>query len=183
MRTRAIAVVALVAAVPLLLRSRRKTSPAGTVQAHAPTDQPSTPTRRAIVALAASEVGKSDPERYWSIVSGPKGHPHTSWCAAFALWLLRTLGLVDWTYDDAGAWFYRLPATTEPGAGDLVFFPAAGKRHLAVVERVSGKGLDLINGAGSGGKVSRSFVTWKRLSDERAEMFSVGRLGSQNLAA
>jgi hypothetical protein len=128
--------------------------------------------RDGVVRLALSEVGKSDPLPYWAEVSGPEGHPNTSWCAAFVLWVLRKAGLTDWTYDQAGAWFYRLPRTEDPQPGDLIFF--TDNRHLAMITASSPTTLELVDGAGTAGRVSRR--TLARPISASAEMFTIAPL-------
>jgi hypothetical protein len=135
-----------------------------------PSEAMGTP-RDAVVGLALSQLGSADADRYWDEVSGPEGHPDTSWCAAFALWVLRKAGLTDWTYDPDGAWFYRLPRTSNPEPGDLVFFPDT--RHLAMIESSEDGGVWTINGAGTGGVVSRGFVSREDLASRAAEIVSI----------
>lgn len=128
--------------------------------------------REAVVRHALAEEGQSDPEKYWSEVSGPGGHPKTSWCAAFVLWVLRTAGLTDWTYDQNGAWFYQLPRTSDPKPGDIIFFTAT--RHLAMIVSVTEMTMGLVDGAGTAGKVSTRTVERKNLSN--TEVFSIDPL-------
>jgi hypothetical protein len=123
--------------------------------------------REDVVRLAMSELGKSEPSRYWDEVLTPdETRPEHSWCGAFALWVLRSLGLTDWTYDRNGAWFYQLPATKHPEPGDLAFMQ--GIRHLAIVSAVGPDSVDLVNGAGTGGKVTTSTVSRSAVTEFRS---------------
>ena len=123
--------------------------------------------REDVVRLAMSELGRSDPGRYWEDVLSPdETRPEHSWCGAFALWVLRTLGLTDWTYDRNGAWFYQLPGTKHPEPGDLAFMK--GIRHLAIVAAVRDDSVDLVNGAGTGGKVTTSTVSRAAITEFRS---------------
>jgi len=129
------------------------------------------PSRTLVLDLAVGELGRSDPEKYWSEIA-PNGHPSHSWCGAFLLWVLRKAGLVDWTYDPAGSWFYQLPAVhpTKTKPGDLVFNPKT--RHIAMVLRfLPNGGLELINGAGERNRVTTSFIGPEALRG--LEMFSI----------
>jgi hypothetical protein len=146
----------------------------GLLRRSAPTVAPSPPvgpipgerpeeTRYRVVRIALGELEQRDPEKYWTAVTGPASHPKTSWCAAFALWVLRVAGLVNWLYDQAGAWFYKLPLTEDPKPGDLAFFVKT--RHLALVAATTEQTISFIDGAGTGGRVSSRTVDRDRLPE------------------
>jgi len=127
------------------------------------------PTRASVVNLARSELGSGTVERYWSgvLAPGQSKPPGVTWCGAFALWVLRELGLTSWTYDDAGAWFYGLPWTADPKPGDLAFLE--DRRHLAIVGAVHEDGtVELINGAGTGNVVTTSTLQRGRVTEYRS---------------
>ncbi len=50
----------------------------------------------------------------------------------------------------------RLPITSNPQPGDIAYF--TNNQHEAIVEKVNGNTVKLINGNGQGGKVSLSSV-------------------------
>lgn len=150
----ALGAVALVgAAAALAIKSRKSERPAQ------PPPGPRTASRADVVNIARAELGQRDGSKYWTevLAAGQEKPPHT-WCGAFLLWVLRVAGVTDWTYDPAGAWFFRLPITQDPQPGDIVFFE--DKRHVAMVDAVSADGqrLKLIDGAGTGGAVSTRTV-------------------------
>lgn len=169
---RAALVVTLVALGALALFAKRRASN--------PPEHGSGNPRATVAAIALSQLGNKDAERYWSEVS-VGAHPKTSWCAAFVLWVLRKAGLTDWTYDANGSWFYRLPATEDPDPSDLVFFPDT--RHLALIDEIEDGGIWVINGAGSGGAVSRGFVSRAKLVEREAEFFSLDPLIREHAVA
>lgn len=148
----ALSVVALAAVVFVSTRRKRAVKPGPKLQPKSPAEK-----RQAIVSIARYELGKRDGAKYWASVLAPDQEkpPHT-WCGAFLLWVLRSAGVTDWTYDPAGAWFFRLPATSDPRPGDIVFFE--DRRHVAMVDSVDGNSLRLIDGAGTGGAVSTRVV-------------------------
>lgn len=130
--------------------------------------------RARVVQIALGQLGSGDSQRYWAGVLAPgQAQPPTSWCAAFALWVLRQAGLTDWTYDANGSWFYQLPQTQNPQPGDLAYIPSL--RHLAIVE--SANPITLVNGAGEGNVVTESGT------DRAIEFHSIQPLVDKALAA
>lgn len=124
-------------------------------------------TRQQVVDVALSELGNSDEARYWDEVLAPgQPRPDHSWCGAFALWVLRIALDMKWTYDDDGAWFYRLPWTSSPRPGDLAFIEET--RHLAIVASATPERVQLINGAGMAGKVTISNVPRQKVTEFRS---------------
>lgn len=110
--------------------------------------------RERVVAAALSQVGKSDAEKYWADVMTTMERPR-DWCGAFVLWALHRAGLARGWYWEVGKGFlYRLPTTRDPKPGDVAYFTT--NQHHAVVTAVRPTEVDLVNGNGTGGKVTRS---------------------------
>jgi hypothetical protein len=57
---------------------------------------------------------------------------------------------------NASGFLYRLPLTTTPKIGDIAYFTK--NQHHGVIAGVHGSLLDVINGNGSGGKVTLSTI-------------------------
>jgi hypothetical protein len=125
--------------------------------------------RARVVALAASQVGVTDPRLYWldAFGSWSEGLRKFAWCGVFALWCLRNAGLTSrhwisglgfiWV-DSAGKRSKSpyLPTTSTPAAGDIAYFDKP-YQHYAIVEEVDGTTIHLI--AGNTPNVSRSTTT------------------------
>lgn len=121
--------------------------------------------RQGIADIAENEIGSKQKAKYWSKVLDGKKQPSHSWCGAFALWVLRTAGVTDWTYDPNGSWFLQLNTTAKPEPGDIAWFDDT--RHVGVVVKTStdGRYVRLVDGAGTGGAVStRTIPTSKATS-------------------
>lgn len=122
-------------------------------------------TRDCVVENALVELGNSDPSAYWAdVLPGVAVGPTIDWCGAFALWALHQAGFlqeVRWVIGKGFLWDsagnkWRLPITTIPEPGDVAYFEH--NQHQAVVESVNGDVMNLINGNGTGGAVTRSSV-------------------------
>jgi len=120
--------------------------------------------RMSIVRTALEEVGQSDASKY----GAPKG---VDWCGIFDLWVYHQNGIltdVNWAFaedinrdgkTDFGFLMVSpkaLPMTNSPEPGDIAYFNK--NQHHALVESVRGDEIDLINGNGIGGKVTRGTV-------------------------
>jgi hypothetical protein len=118
--------------------------------------------RARVVAAAEGELGKSDARPYWLEVSnGAQGPFPPNWCGAFALWALHKAGLGLSRHWVVGKGFLltppALPQTRTPEPGDVAYFERL--QHQAIVAKVYPDGsVDLLNGNGTGGKVTRSHV-------------------------
>lgn len=97
--------------------------------------------RAATLAAAQSHLGAP---YYW----GADG-PGMFDCSGFVLYVLRNdMGLVNWGDDNAHGLMGRLPKTTTPKAGDLVFFWSGG--HVEHVMMATGAGSEEIGASGGG---------------------------------
>lgn len=120
--------------------------------------------RRDIVNTALAELGSRDAAKYGAA-------PGVDWCGIFVLWVYHqndVLPHVRWAYaedinrdgrTDYGFLMvppYALPQTRRPEPGDVAYFNR--NQHHALVEAVRDNVVDLINGNGEGGKVTRSTV-------------------------
>jgi len=110
--------------------------------------------RARVVALAKSEVGKADVDRYAASACPGCVGSRFEWCGVFALWALRTAGLTDWQWRIGSGFLTRLPTTSNPKPGDMAYFDSY--QHHAIVAGVRGETVDLINGNGQGGVVTES---------------------------
>jgi hypothetical protein len=135
--------------------------------------------RMGMFEKAFLEVGKTDPAPYWMSVldASYKGPYPTSWCGGFCLWALHENGLaldVKWTI---GLGFllvkpHALDATANPEIGDIAYFHAA--QHHALVARVDGSSVILINGNGET-KQRSGIVTVSRVAFSKvAAFYSIG---------
>lgn len=118
--------------------------------------------RAIIVQKAMAEEGSNDTKKYWDQAApGTTIAKGTSWCGAFALWVLKQAGLAlnwFWSFGKGGnyGFLYKLPITHTPQPGDIAYV-AQPYQHHAVVHTVNPDGtVNLINGNGTGGKVSLS---------------------------
>ncbi len=115
--------------------------------------------RARVVAIAKRELGNGDASKYWSVVyPGKFVSSAISWCGGFALWALRMAGLTtaNWIMGDGFISPLMLPVTNSPKPGDIAYFTK--NQHQAIVEKVEGNNIYLVNGNGDGGKVSPSVV-------------------------
>lgn len=112
--------------------------------------------RRAVVLVAKSQVGNSDATKYWQSVGQP-GLLGQSWCGAFTLWALHKVGVAKNVMWQVGSGYLsHFPITTTPQPGDIAYFDKY--EHEAIVSSVNNDQIGLINGNGTGGKVSLSTV-------------------------
>lgn len=120
--------------------------------------------RMSIVETALNEVGNNDSSKYGAA-------PGVDWCGIFDLWVYHQNGIltdVEWAYaedinrdgkTDFGFLMVppkALPMTNSPEPGDVAYFNK--NQHHALVEAVRDDEVDLINGNGLGGRVTRSTV-------------------------
>lgn len=99
--------------------------------------------RDAVIAAAESHLGT----RYWWGADGPAYFD----CSGFVLYVLRQeTGLVNWGDDTAAGIANRLPRTTNPKKGDLVFFN--GGSGIEHVEFCMGNGSSTIGASGGGSR-------------------------------
>lgn len=128
-----------------------------------PPAPPAVSPRARVVAAALSQVGQSDPQKYWAEVApGVVVQKGTDWCGGFALWALHQAGLAldrKWIF---GKGFILvgpkpLPTTRSPIAGDILY--ANKNQHQAIVSAVNGDVVSLVNGNGTGGRVSVSTLS------------------------
>lgn len=98
--------------------------------------------RDAVMAAAQSHLGKP---YYW----GADG-PSTFDCSGFVLYVLRTdVGLINWGDDTAHGIAGRVPKTTEPQKGDLVFYRSSSGR-ITHIEFYMGTGSQTLGASGGG---------------------------------
>lgn len=108
--------------------------------------------RRRVLAVAETQLGDQDPDKYWSLVCPElMGNPHkVAWCGGFALWCLREAGLCEWPWvvwkgpGTPSGFLYRLLPTRDPKPGDIAYFDHL--QHHAIVRSVSGGFVDTIDG-------------------------------------
>jgi hypothetical protein len=116
--------------------------------------------RAAVVRAALGETGRINAQKYWdSAAPGVAVKEGTDWCGAFVLWALHEAGLARGIFWNFGTGFElkNLPQTNDPKPGDIAYFDKL--QHRAIVERVDGDQISLINGNGESGAVSRSTIS------------------------
>jgi len=122
--------------------------------------------RQRVVQAANGEVGQKRLEVYFADAAPQYVGRHAEWCGIFALWALHQAGLARSVQWKTGLGFVEVehadgpegrdfPRTTNPQPGDVAYYSEPYQHH-AVVARVHGDQVDLINGNGSGGVVSLS---------------------------
>jgi hypothetical protein len=112
--------------------------------------------RRAVVLIASTQLGLSDASKYWKSVGQPQLMGQ-SWCGAFTLWALHKVGIARNVMWQVGSGYLsHFPITTNPQPGDIAYFDKY--EHEAIVSKVVGSTVNLINGNGTGGKVTASTV-------------------------
>lgn len=119
------------------------------------------PLRTRVTDAATSRLGSSDAAEFWKDVLAP-GYPPSSypvdWCGGFALWCLHQAGLglgIQWV---VGVGFLaQLPTTKSPLPGDIAYFNN-NQHHAVVTDLLGNNRLGLVNGNGTGGKVSASSI-------------------------
>jgi|SRR6185369_14109920 len=119
--------------------------------------------RERVATIARNEFGSSDNVKYWASALPGLNPAGLSWCGAFALWVLHQAGLATTWLWQPGIGFAntsttKLPTTKTPEMGDIAYFTA--NQHYAVVLSVDpvARTVELANGNGTGGKVTRSVV-------------------------
>lgn len=137
--------------------------------------------RAGVVAAALSQVGASDPAKYWaSAAPGVAVQRGIDWCGGFVLWALHQAGLAldrQWKF---GLGFILvgpkpLAFTKDPKLGDVAYFDK--NQHHAVISAVNGDAVELVNGNGTAGKVSTSVISKAaHLSNQKNAFFSIQRL-------
>lgn len=109
-----------------------------------------------VVYFAKSQVGNSDALKYWESAGAPT-LLGKAWCGAFALWALHKAGVARNVLWQTGSGFLsHFPTTNNPQPGDIAYFNQY--QHEAVVSSVTTSTVSLINGNGTGGKVTISTV-------------------------
>lgn len=131
--------------------------------------------RTRVAEAALSQVGSSDAAKYWADVL--PGYPASSypkdWCGGFALWALHQAGLAkDYVWVIGVGFLDRLHTTQNPDVGDVAYFDT-NQHHAVIVgiDRAAGT-MDLVNGNGTGGKVSTSTAPLSHA----AGFYSIGTL-------
>ena len=119
--------------------------------------------RQLVADIARSQFGSSDNAKYWASALPGINPGGLSWCGAFALWALHQAGLATTWLWQPGIGFAntsttKLPTTANPQMGDIAYFTT--NQHYAVVLSVdpAARTVELANGNGTGGKVTRSVV-------------------------
>jgi hypothetical protein len=133
--------------------------------------------RELVNVIARSKLGYSDPTEFWQRCRVKKPFP-LHWCGGFALSCLIEAELCDWPWrfetatDKRSGFLYRLtpPLRRPEGLGDIAYF--SRHQHHALVGRIDGDELELINGNGKDGRVSLSTA---HVSEVTA-FYSIGRL-------
>jgi peptidoglycan hydrolase-like protein with peptidoglycan-binding domain len=118
--------------------------------------------RDRVIEAASGHLGK----RYWWGADGPAYFD----CSGFVLYVLRNeTGLVNWGDDTAAGISNRLPRTSDPRKGDLVFFWRGGS--IEHVEIVTGNGSGTIGASGGGSRTRgdnpNARVKWGDWSGDR----------------
>jgi hypothetical protein len=128
--------------------------------------------RELAAEAALSQLGQSDADPYWKDVLTP-GYPPSGypkdWCGGFVLWALHRADLgLDILWEVGSGFLSRLPTTQHPEVGDVAYF--TNNQHHAMIVNVRPDGrLDLVNGNGTGGKVSSSVI----LPSQAAAFYSI----------
>lgn len=118
--------------------------------------------REAIVTAAFSQLGNTDPSRYWlAVLDPPQAHPVDAkgrplfWCGAGALWCLQQAGAARGVHWVPGRGFiFMLKPTRSPKVGDIAYRDRPYQHH-AVVVRFDGTTVDTIDFNAEGGTVVR----------------------------
>lgn len=109
-----------------------------------------------VVYFASREVGNSSPLKYWQS-AGASQLLGQAWCGAFALWALHKAKVATNVFWKTGSGFLsNFPTTLTPQSGDIAYFNQY--QHEAVISSVTSDTVSLINGNGTGGKVTTSTV-------------------------
>jgi hypothetical protein len=133
--------------------------------------------RDLVNVIARAKLGLADPSPFWARCQVPRPFP-PAWCGGFALSCLIEAGLCRWPWlfatatDKRSGFLYRLspPRRRPDGIGDIAYFEK--HQHHAIVGRIDGDSVELINGNGEGGRVS---LSTKNVGDVTA-FYSIGRL-------
>ncbi|VVB55267.1 Uncharacterised protein [uncultured archaeon] len=112
--------------------------------------------RLSVVQAALSQVGSNDSAKYWADVIPGTNMGKASWCGGFALWALHQAGLArNWFWQLGKRFLFQLPMTKSPQPGDIAYFNNY-QHHAVVGAIIDPVTVQLINGNGTGGKVSVS---------------------------
>jgi len=113
-------------------------------------------TREYIISLAQSEVGNDDPTEYFveSLGFCPANYRQIAYCGIFCLAILRKAGVTNLKWIISKGFLFNLKTTTDPQIGDICYYNK--HQHHAFIESIDSDLLHIINGNGTGGKVTRS---------------------------
>lgn len=122
--------------------------------------------RARVVEAARSQIGKPLLNEYLADAAPQYVGQHPEWCGIFALWAIHQAGIardVQWktalgfveVEHEGGPAGRDFPRTSSPKAGDIAYYDQPYQHH-AVVAAVRGDVLDVINGNGSGSRVTAS---------------------------
>lgn len=118
--------------------------------------KPLHPKRQAVIDIALSQVGKQDPDKYWSEVCIDLVGSGKAWCGGFALWCLRQAGVTNRYWLPRLGFVYQKPqlrATLNPETGDIAYIDQP-YQHYALVVNVVGETIYTIDGNQAGETVS-----------------------------
>lgn len=116
--------------------------------------------RQKVIEAAIGEMPAPNVKKYWKDVLGPNhmGPYPPYWCGAFALWALHAAGIglaLRWIIGIGFLSNLRvLRANETPKVADIAYF--SDLQHHALIERVDGSNLHLINGNAEGGSIKRN---------------------------
>ena len=136
--------------------------------------------RELLVAYAETQLGNTDPTRYWMRVLGevpiPAPGKRIHWCGAFVLDCLHEVGLCDWPWIPVKGFLFRLgwKTTAHPKPGDIKYI-ATKSRHHGLVTGGDDTWIDSIDGntGPAPGVVSRQR---KRRGEPNVFYYSIERL-------
>jgi hypothetical protein len=111
--------------------------------------------RQAVCVVAKSQVGQSNASKYWQGLVAPPYPP--SWCGAFTLWCFHRVGVARHVLWEIGSGYLsKFPTTSNPRKGDVAYFDKF--QHEAIICGVTSTTVSLVNGNGTGSKVTLSTV-------------------------
>lgn len=109
--------------------------------------------RKKLIKIALSQVDKANINEYWTDAYGATSDK--DWCGVFILWALHKSGIAtDWKWEVGKGFIYKLPTTLIPKPGDIAYFTK--NQHQALISKIDGEMISLINGNGFNGVVSTS---------------------------
>lgn len=111
-----------------------------------PLQSPEDQKRAEVVAVALAAIDHPPTvSEVWTDTAPILLGSSAAWCGGFALWVLHRAGLLPGVPWEVGTGFcFRLPLTTAPLPGDVVYF--AHLQHHAILVRLDGDAVETVDG-------------------------------------